>query len=382
MEIQIIFDSKQSIEWSEVKVHLSQGSQSLPRQSSWAFSKLCTVDNDHQSAIFYRRDSIDNSSDKSVIEDSNNLGNNDGSINAINAINAINTNNTNSKSASSYHNETGKSKPDGSHNDHLQDQNNTITHSINNQTVQSDHSNNGGNDGRRRCNTAATINALVVKYGRFITGKSKDTLGSCIQPWHCPLEKRIVCITTAQWHFDSVVEMQLNDPVRKVIHKLALYHHIQEVNNLIALNGRDPRRDLREIKDEVMRTTQHSASDSKDNLRRKFDLLLQEGKVIYKLYILNPGYMGLIAPILTQYEYGLLIISMSGANYIPSAVIIDRNYDAFEKAWRLMAKEGSAFFQAIIRFSDTIFAVVSPVLAPMPRSEQERISKLCFSDHW
>ena len=111
--------------------------------------------------------------------------------------------------------------------------------------------------------------------------------------------------------------MQLNDPVRKVVHKLALYHQIQEMDNFVASNGRDPRPEIRKIKDKVMRTTQHSGSDSKDNLRRKFDLLLQQGKVIYKLYILNPGYMGLIAPILPQYEYGLLIISMSGANLSP-----------------------------------------------------------------
>ena len=63
-------------------------------------------------------------------------------------------------------------------------------------------------------------------------------------------------------------------------------------------------------------------------------------------------------------------------------MIIDRNYDAFEKAWRLIAKEGSAVLQAAIRFSDTISAIVSPVLAPLPQSSQERIGKLCFSDHW
>ena len=318
MEIQIIFGSKQSIKWNEVRVHLFQEPQSLPRQSSWAFSKLCTIDNDHQSAIFYRRDSIDYSTDKSIIEDNNNVGNNDGSINAIS------TNNKNSKSTSSYHNDSGNSKPDGSNNDHLQDKNNNITHSIVTQTVQSDHSNNGGNgnSGGRRDTTKAinAIDALVVKSGEFITGKSKDTLESCIHPWRCPLQRETVCITSAQWHFDSVMDMQLNDPVRMVKHKLSLYHHIQEMINVVALRGYDPRLEIRKIKDEVMKLSQHSVpsgSQSEGKLRRKFDLLLQEGKVIYKLYLLNPGYMGLIAPTLSQAEYGLSIISVSSANSIP-----------------------------------------------------------------
>ena len=62
--------------------------------------------------------------------------------------------------------------------------------------------------------------------------------------------------------------------------------------------------------------------------------------------------------------------------------MIDRNYDTFEKAWRFMAKEGSAVSQAVIKFSNTVSAVVSTVLVPMPQSEQERISKLFSSNHW
>lgn len=378
MEIQVIFDSsKQSIEWNKVRIHLSQRPQSQPRQSSWAFSKLCTIDNYHQSAIFYRRDSIDYSSDNSIIEDSNDEGNNDGSINAIS------TNNKNSKSASPYHNESGNSKPDGSDNDRLQDQNNTITHSIDTQTVQGDHSDNGGNDnsGGQRNTADDEINALVVKFGEFITGKSKDTLESCIHPWHRPL-KGIVCITSAQWHFDSLMDMQLNDPVRKVIHKLGLYHYLQETSNLISLGGCDNRPHMRRYKDEVMNVSQYSAApDGKRNLRRQFDRFLQEGKVIHKLFTLNPGYMGLIAPTLTQAEYGLLIISVSGADLIPRALLIDRNYNAFEKVWHTTAKEGSAVFQAVSKFSDTVRHVVDTVLAPMPQSGQEQTGKLCSSNH-
>ena len=330
-----------------------------PRQSSWAFTKLRILNDDHHLAIFCHRDSLDCSSNRSIVEDSNNEGDNNASIHAIS------TNDVNSESTSSCQSESGTNEPDNSDNDRLQHQSNN--HGIDTQTVQANHSDNGGNENSGgQDNTADdTMNALVVKFEEFITTKSEDALESRIHPWRHSLWKKIVCITPAQWHFDSLMDMHLNDPVRKAMHKLGLYHYLQEKIKHSA-RGCANRTYIRQYKDNVIKISCFSApsgSNREDTIRRQFDIFLQEGKVIDKLYKLNPGYMGLIAPILSQIEYALLIISVSGADLLHRTLTIERNYDAFEKAWHSTAKEDSSVFKTASKYSDTVSAVVSAVLA-------------------
>ena len=209
------------------------------------------------------------------------------------------------------------------------------------------------------------MNALVIKFEEFITTKSEDALESRIHPWRYFLPKEIVCMIPAQWHFDSLMDMHLNDPVRKVMHKLGLYHYLQEKIKHSA-RGCDNRAYIRQYKDDVIKESCFSApsgSNREETIRRQFDIFLQEGRAIDKLYKLNPGYMGLVAPILSQIEYALLIISVSGADLLHRTLTIERNYDAFEKAWYSTAKEDSSVFKTASKYSNTVSAVVSAVLA-------------------
>lgn len=114
-------------------------------------------------------------------------------------------------------------------------------------------------------------------------------LSERFRSWNQSLWKGIELITSAQWHFDSLVDWKEHDPVRRVIHKTCLH------------------RNTRQYKDEVMKVSPLcNALDSKheSSKRRQFDRYLQQGAVFDKLYSLCPGLMGLIAPTLTMPEYG------------------------------------------------------------------------------
>jgi len=121
-------------------------------------------------------------------------------------------------------------------------------------------------------------------------------------------------LTSAQWHFDSLVDSKENDPVRRVIHKLSLHRKLEEKIHQGIRDGCQHKTYTRQYKDDVMKMSPLSgALDSKHqkSRRRLFDRYLQQGAVFQRLYSLCPGLMGLIAPTLTMPEYGLLFIDVS-----------------------------------------------------------------------
>lgn len=149
-------------------------------------------------------------------------------------------------------------------------------------------------------------------------------LSERFRSWNQSLWKGIELITSAQWHFDSLVDWKEHDPVRRVIHKTCLHRNLQEKIKQGALKGCQHKTYTRQYKDEVMKVSPLcNALDSKheSSKRRQFDRYLQQGAVFDKLYSLCPGLMGLIAPTLTMPEYGLLFVNMSvlifSTGYIP-----------------------------------------------------------------
>ena len=170
--------------------------------------------------------------------------------------------------------------------------------------------------------------------------------------------------------------MKENDPVRRVIHKLSLHRHLKKKIKHGALKGFQHKSYIRQYKDDVMKISPLSApldSKRRQSKRRLFDLYLQQGALFHRLCSLCPGLMGLIAPTLTTAEYDLLFINVNGADILNRIKYIDRNFDAFETAW----KESGAC-ETASRFS----AVVSVGLAalPVPQSGWKHIGKFSSSN--
>ncbi|KAL9030081.1 MAG: hypothetical protein Q9196_001756 [Gyalolechia fulgens] len=353
--------SGQFLEWNEVRPSIVQKSQSQQPQSLWACTDLRTTDDDHRLAIFSRRDSRDCSSKRPILE---NASTEDG-IDA--GINDSSVNERNSDSGPSCPNDSSTNKPDSFNKDGTQEQSNTDNHCIETQNDRGDHSDNEGDDNdsdnnnhnnndnsnASQDNTAndannANVNLLVEKVKNFITTRSKDELESCIRPWNRSLWEGTKFITSAQWHFDSLIDMKENDPVRRVIHKLSLHCHLKKKIKHGTLKGCRHQSYTRQYKDDVMEISPLCASlDGKPRKakRRLLDLYLQQGALFHKLCSLCPGLMGLVAPPLRTAEY----------------VCIDRNFDTFETAWK-----ESGVCETASKFS----AVVSAGLAAMPQSKR------------
>ena len=277
----------------------------------WACTGFRVLDDDRL-AIFCRGVSYDRNNKRLIAEDGGIEGDKD-------AVNETSTNDKNSDSASSYQNDGGTNKPESSDKDHSQDQSNINSDGIGTQNVQDDHNGNGkddrGDDSQDKTanDTKDTkIKTLIEKIENSI--KTNVNLDGRIHSWNQSLWKGIKLITSEQWHFDSLVDPEENDPVRKVIHKMSLYRNLEERMEQGARNGCQHQTYKRQYKDDVMKTSLLCrALDSKHqrSRRRLFDRYLQQGAVFDKLCSLCPGLMGLIAPTLTIPEYGLLFIDVS-----------------------------------------------------------------------
>ena len=142
-------------------------------------------------------------------------------------ISETSVNEKNSDSAPSCQNDSGTNKPDSFDKDSSQDQSNTDNHCIETQNDRGDHSDKEGDDNNNddngsQNNTAddandTNVNPLVEKVKKYITTRSKDELESCIRPWNHSLWEGTKFITSAQSHFDSLIDMEDNVPVRRVI---------------------------------------------------------------------------------------------------------------------------------------------------------------------
>ena len=282
-------------------------SQSQQTQSLWACTGLRTLEHDRL-AVFclrdipQRRDSRDCNSERPIVED------------AGKDIHETSTNDKGSHSASSCQKNSGTNEPDSSDKDRSQDQSNTNSDGIDTQTVQKDDLGDDSLDKTADDAKDAKINPLIEKIENFIKTRREDELQSCIHPWNHPLWEGTEFITSAQWHFDSLVDSKESDPVRRVIHKTSLHRDLEKQIRQGALNGCQHQKYTRLYKDDVMKIS--SLSDSKESKRQKskrrlFDVWLQQGAVFHRLCSLCPGLMGLIAPTLTKSEYGLLYIDVS-----------------------------------------------------------------------
>lgn len=92
--------------------------------------------------------------------------------------------------------------------------------------------------------------------------------------WNQSLWKGIKSITSAQLHFDSLVDSEENDPARRVIHKLCLHRNLQEKIKQGALDRRQHKTHTRRYKDDMMKTSLlcHARdSKRKKSKRRRLD---------------------------------------------------------------------------------------------------------------
>lgn len=291
------------------KPSVVQKCQSQQKQSLWACTGLRSVDCDRL-AVFclngvpQRRDIRD--SKRPIAEDSGN----EGDQNAVKDLNEPNANDIGSDSASSQKN-SGTNEESSSHKNRSQDQSNAHSDGIDTQNVQGNHSANGkdGLGDYSQVKTAddakdAKIITLVEKVEKSIN-TPEDDLNERIRPWNPSLWDCVGFISSAQWHFDSLVDSKENDPVRRVIHKLSLHWKLEEKIHQGALNGCQHKTYTRQYKDDVMEMSPSSRTlDSKhrQSKRHLFDRYLRQGAVFHRLYSLCPGLLGLIAPTLTISE--------------------------------------------------------------------------------
>ena len=303
-----------------------QPSQSQQVQSLWACTGSHAV-NDDRLAIFCRRTSRDCNSKRRIAEDggtedggSKDGGTDDGGSKDGGTEDSSSEDDDTEGDKDAGINETNATDNNKDSTTCSQDQSKTYSDSIHIQNVQGDHNGNGNDDreddsqDQNADNAKATkINPLIQKVENFISTQREDELQSCIRAWNPSLWKGPRFITSAQWHFDWLVDSKENEPVRKVIHKMGLHRDLEKQIEHGARSGRQHKTFTRQYKDNVMKISLSSKTPTKDEKakRRIFDIWLQQGAVLHKLYSLCPGFMGLIAPTLKTSEYGLLFVHMS-----------------------------------------------------------------------
>jgi len=310
------------------KSFVVQKRQSQQTQSLWACTGLRSTNRDRLavfclSGVSQRRDLRDWNSKKPIAKD----GGNEGDKNAVRDTNetTANGNGNGSDSASSQKN-SGTNERESSDKDRSQDQSNTNSDGIDTQNLQGDHDGNGkddlGDDSQDKSADdakGAKLITLIEKVEKSIN-TPEDDLDERIRSWNPFLWEGVEFISSAQWHFDSLVDSKENDPVRRVIHKLSLHWKLEEKINQGALNGCQHKTYTRRYKDDVMKVSPSSrALDSKrrQSKRHLFDRYLRQGAVFHRLCSLCPGLMGLIAPTLTIHEYGLFLIDVSVLIFSP-----------------------------------------------------------------
>ena len=302
------------------KPSVVQKCQSEQTQSLWACTGLRSVNCDRLavfclSGVSQRRDIRDRNSKRPIAKD----GGNKGDKNAVKDVNETNANDKASDSASSQKN-SGTNERDSSDKDRSQERSNSNSDGIDTQNVQGNHSGNGKDDlGDDSQGTiaddakGAKLITLIEKVEKSIN-TPEDDLDERIRSWNPSLWQGVEFISSAQWHFDSLVDSKENDPIRRVIHKLGLHRKLEEKINQGAINGCQHKTYTRKYKDDVMKLSPSSRTpDSKrrQSKRHLFDRYLRQGAVFHRLCSLCPGLMGLIAPTLTIPEYVLFLIEVS-----------------------------------------------------------------------
>jgi len=303
------------------KSSVVQKSQSQQKRSSWACTGLQTLGHDRL-AVFCLGDSSrqktspDSNSERPIAED----GGIEGDKDAGQDINETNRTDQDSDSASLCQKNGGTNEPDSSNNDRSQHQSNTSSDGTDNVNAQGDHNAIRKGDGRYNSQEEipigtkqAKINRLLEKIEKSIKTRT-DNHDEYTRLLNRSLWKGIDFVTSAQWHFDSLVDSAENDPVRVVLHKLSLHQNLKERIEQGALHGHIHPQYKRRYKDDMMQESpSFRALDRKhqESKRHLFDLYLRQGAVFDTLFILCPGLVGLVAPLLTTSEYGLLLIDVS-----------------------------------------------------------------------
>jgi len=303
------------------KPSIVQKFQSQQTQSTWAFTGLRPLEH-NQLAVFRRsdvsrrRDSRDGNNKRPIAED----GADEGDIEAGKDTNEARANDKGSDSASSGQQNSGANDSDNSDKDRSQDQRSTNSGGIDTQKVQSDQNRNGkGDRGHDHVDKAANDADHVKIYGLI------EKIEMSVKPYEDDhnertrtriqtLWEKIDYLTPAQWAFDSLVDSEENDPVRRVFHKLSLHRNLNERITQGALLGHTSPQYKKQYKEDMMQESplfRGNGSNLQATNRRRFDFYLQQGAIIDKLCTLCAGLVALVAPMLTSAEYGLWFIDVN-----------------------------------------------------------------------
>ena len=274
------------------------------------------------SDVSRQRNSRDCSNERPIAED----GANEGDIAADKHTNEARANDKGSDSASLCQQNSDANEPDHSDEGRSQDQSSMNGGGIDTQKVRSDQNRKGkrhrGHDNEDKVANDADhvkIYRLIEKIETFVKHFENDhneRTRTRIQS----LWERIDYLTPAQWAFDSLVDSEEKDPVRRVFYKLSLHRNLNERFKQGALLGHTSPQYKKQYREDMMRESpsfRGSDSDLQANHRRRFYNYLQEGAIIDKLCTLCPGLVALVAPILTSAEYGLWFINVNVLIFSP-----------------------------------------------------------------
>jgi len=195
-----------------------------------------------------------------------------------------------------------------------QGQSSTNSGGIDTQRVQSDQNRNG-TDNRGHDNKAKAANdadqvkicRLIEKIELSVKHNHNERTRTRIQN----LWEKTDYLTLAQWAFDSLLDLEANDPLRRVFLKLSLYQNLNKRIKQGALLGHTSSRFKTKYKEDMMqesRSFRRGDGGLQVKKRRAFNNYVQQGAVIDKLCSLCAGLVALVAPILTETEYGLWFI--------------------------------------------------------------------------
>ena len=299
------------------KPTIVQKSQPQQTQFTWAFRGLRTLEHNRlavfcRSDVSQRKDSRVCNSETPIAED----GANQGDIEVGTDINKASANDKGSDSSSSCQQNDGTNEPNDSDKDRAQGQSSTNSGGTDNQNVQGNQNGERGNDNQDK----AAYDTNHVKIYKLI-----EKIETHVKPYEDDhtertrtrietLWERIDYLTPAQWNFDSLVDLEDNDPIRSVFHKLSLHRNLRERIKQGAARGHTSPQYKKQYKEDMMQESpsfRGGDSDCQALSRRRLDYYLQQGAIFDKLCVLCPGLLALVAPVLTLIEYGLWFIDVT-----------------------------------------------------------------------
>jgi len=299
------------------KPSIVQKSPSQETQSSWAFTGLRALEY-NRLAIFCRSDVSrpNNCNNKRPIAED---GANKDDTRADKGTNEARPNDKGSHSFSSCQQNSGAYEPDNFDKDRSQDQSSTNSGGIDTQKVRSDQNCNGKGDRGHDNEDKAADNADHGKICRLIekietSVKHENDHNERTRTRIQSLWEKTDYLTLAQWAFDSLVDSEENDPIRRVFLKLGLHRNLNARIKQGALLGHTSPRFKKQFKEDMIQespTFRGGNSDLQEANRRRFDYYLQQGAIIDKLCTLCAGLVALVAPILTSAEYDLWFINVN-----------------------------------------------------------------------